>query len=450
MPVPNPSRKRGGRVPAIAVVLALMPALSACDLDTLLEAEDPFTVTPGVARDTANLGTLYAGARAQFAQAFGGLQNREGGVVMVSGLMSDELFSSDNFNTRRAVDMRNIDYEISNASSDHAFQYLQRARAEALNAIDLYAESPRRGDARHAELYSIAAYSVLMLVENFCTGIPLSRISETGVEFGTPLSAAELYALAISYFDEALAQPNAGATQLNLARIGKARALIDTEQYAAAAQTVAQVPTNFSFQIEYAAGSFYTPNPIFNMNNEEKRISVSLQEGTGNRGLPFGTVAPTDPRIRISPTSVASNSGDVPAWLQLKYANASADIPLATGVEARLIEAEAQLNKGASSAYLGTLNTLRGTIGLGSLSDPGTAAGRVDQFFAERAYWLWLTGHRLSDLRRLIRQYGRTQAQVFPTGSTPYGLPYGTSVTLPVPFEEINNPNYTTCSVRGA
>lgn len=42
------------------------------------------------------------------------------------------------------------------------------------------------------------------------------------------------------------------------------------------------------------------------------------------------------------------------------------------------------------------------------------------------------------------------QASVFPTGLTPYGLPYGTAVTLPVPFEEINNPNYTTCSARGA
>ena len=446
MPVRYLHRMRINRVPA----LALLPLLSACDLDTLLEAKDPFTVTPDVARDTANLETLYAGARAQFALGYGGWQNREGGIVMVAGLMSDELYSSDNFNTRRAVDTRTIDYEISNASSDHAFQYLQRARAEALNAIDLYAASPRAGNPRHAELFTIAGYSVLILVENFCTGIPLSRISESGVEFGVPLSSAELYDVAISYFDQALAQPNGGAVQQNLARIGKARALLDTEQFTAAAQLVAQVPTSFAFQIEYAGGSFYTPNPIFNMNNEEKRISVSLQEGTGNRGLPYGTVAATDPRIRISAQSVASNSGDVPAWLQLKYSTQGADIPLATGVEARLIEAEALLDKGSSAAYLATLNTLRATIGLGSLSDPGTPAGRVDQFFAERAYWLWLTGHRLSDLRRLIRQYGRTQAEVFPTGTTPYDIPYGTDVTLPVPFEEINNPNYTTCTERGA
>jgi hypothetical protein len=82
-------KKPGRRVWAL-VLVALTPLVGACDLDELLEAEDPFTVTPGVARDTANLETLFAGARSQFALAFGGLQNREGGVVVMSGLMSDE------------------------------------------------------------------------------------------------------------------------------------------------------------------------------------------------------------------------------------------------------------------------------------------------------------------------------------------------------------------------
>jgi tetratricopeptide (TPR) repeat protein len=222
-------------------LLALTPLLGACNLDTLLEAKDPFTVTPPVARDTANLETLYAGARSEFALAFGGQQNTEGGIVMVTGLMSDELYSSDNFSTRRAVDTRTIDYDISNASSDHAFIYLQRARAEALNAIDLYATSPRAGDARHSELYSIAGYSIIMLAENFCTGIPLSRITETGTEFGAPMSVTELYTLAISYFDKALEQPNADAQALNLARVGKGRALQDLGQFAQAATAVASV-----------------------------------------------------------------------------------------------------------------------------------------------------------------------------------------------------------------
>jgi starch-binding outer membrane protein, SusD/RagB family len=432
------------------LVLAAVPLVGACDLDTILEARDPFTVTPGTARDTANLNTLYAGARSQFALAYAGQQNREGGIVMMSGLMSDELYSSDNFGTRQAVDRRDINYEISNSASDHSFIYLQRARAEALNAIELYEGSPRAGNARHSELYSIAGYAVVLLAENFCAGIPLSRITETGVEFGEPRSAVELYELAVTYFDAALALPASDPQVVHLARVGKARALLDLGRFVEAAELAAQVPSGYLFEIQYSAGSFFTPNAIFNMNNEERRFSVSLQEGTVNRGLPFGAVAAEDPRISIAPLPAPSNSGAVDTWLQLRYPSQGADVPLASGTEARLIQAEAQLDRGNSAAYLTTLNQLRASIGLSALTDPGTPAGRVDQFFAERAYFLWLTGHRLSDMRRLVRQYGRDQASVFPTGLTAYGQAYGTDVTLPIPFEEVNNPNYGPCTDRGA
>jgi starch-binding outer membrane protein, SusD/RagB family len=435
----------------VALGVAMLPLLSACDLDEFLEAEDPFTVTPSVAQDTANLETLYAGSRSWFALAYAGLQNREGGVILQTALMTDEMYSADNFTDRQAVDRRLINYDISNASSDDAFIYLQRARAEALNAIELYEGSPRTGGARHAELYNIAGFAVVMLAENWCAGIPLSRISASGITFGDPLTAPELYQLAITYFDAALAMTNAGAAQQNLAKVGKGRALLDLGRFADAAAAVNGVPTNFVFNVEYSSGSFETPNAVFNMNNEEHRFSVSPQEGTQNLGLNFGAASTNkDPRILIGAASTASNSGTVPNWLQLKYASQSAAIPLATGIEARLIEAEAQMSNGTSGSYLATLNTLRTSVGLATLTDPGTAAGRIDQLFAERAHWLWLTGHRLSDLRRLIRQYNRTQAQVFPTGLTPYGGSYGTSVSLPVPFEEVNNPNYHGCANTGA
>jgi len=94
-----------------------------------------------------------------------------------------------------------------------------------------------------------------------------------------------------------------------------------------------------------------------------------------------------------------------------------------------------------------TLNTLRTRVpGLAPLSDPGTAAQRVDLQFRERAFWLFLSGHRQGDLRRLIRQYGRGAESVFPTGPWVAGLQYGTDVTFPT--GEQFNPNYTTCLDR--
>lgn len=53
--------------------------------------------------------------------------------------------------------------------------------------------------------------------------------------------------------------------------------------------------------------------------------------------------------------------------------------------------------------------------------DPGDAYGRENLTFCERAFWMFGTGHRLGDLRRLIRQYGRTAETIFPTGAYPKG-----------------------------
>ena len=64
------------------------------------------------------------------------------------------------------------------------------------------------------------------------------------------------------------------------------------------------------------------------------------------------------------------------------------------------------------------------------------------QFFTERAFWLYLTGHRLGDLRRMVRDYGFTQDQVFPTGQNIIGSSYGSDVNFPIPFQEQNNPQF--------
>ena len=91
-----------------------------------------------------------------------------------------------------------------------------------------------------------------------------------------------------------------------------------------------------------------------------------------------------------------------------------------------------------------------GALGRDGQCMPGSAAGREDLHFRERAFWLYSTGHRLGDLRRLIRQYGRGAETVFPTGAYFKGGLYGTDVNLPIPQEEENNANFTACLDRNA
>jgi hypothetical protein len=76
------------------------------------------------------------------------------------------------------------------------------------------------------------------------------------------------------------------------------------------------------------------------------------------------------------------------------------------------------------------------------LAVPVTQGEAEDQLFAERGFWLFATGHRHGDLRRLVRDYGRLADQVFPTGTYFKGGDYGTNVSLAIPFSAENNPRF--------
>jgi hypothetical protein len=143
-----------------------------------------------------------------------------------------------------------------------------------------------------------------------------------------------------------------------------------------------------------------------------------------------------------------------PMFEALKYPARTTAIILADGVEAELIKAEAQLQAGNGAGMATTLNALRANAAvftargytgtLAALADPGTAVGRQDMLFMERAYWLFLTAHRVGDLRRLVRQYNRGIEAVFPTGaysSNGRTSIYGTDTSFPIPIEEQNNPD---------
>jgi hypothetical protein len=50
------------------------------------------------------------------------------------------------------------------------------------------------------------------------------------------------------------------------------------------------------------------------------------------------------------------------------------------------------------------------------LADPGTPATRLDLLMRERAMWLFATGHRQGDMRRLARIYARNPETIWPNG----------------------------------
>lgn len=200
----------------------------------------------------------------------------------------------------------------------------------------------------------------------------------------------------------------------------------------------------------------------------------------GQNGLNYTTAG--DPRLAFDSTLIETCDGlyghvaDSVFYYPVKFGNPSTTVPLATGVEARLIEAEVALHAGQVGLWASDLNALRanapGTYlqlatGMAPLSADSTtnasAATQVNVMFRERAFWTFGMGMRLGDMRRLIRQYGRDQSTVFPSGPYPYGqaktlpspLPsYGTDVnlTLPTAASPLTDPNssYKGCLNKSA
>lgn len=137
----------------------------------------------------------------------------------------------------------------------------------------------------------------------------------------------------------------------------------------------------------------------------------------------------------------------LPLYVQMIWPTRDAPVTIVGGIEARMIEAEAAFRAGNTALAIQKLNQARtesGVAGLTTLTDPGTDAARVDLIFRERAFWMYSTGHRVGDLRRLIKFYSRPASSVFPVGPWHKGGNYGSDVNFPIPQAEQNNPNLPT------
>lgn len=440
---------------AIAVLAAL--PLGACNLDKFLNLTDPDIINPSDLQSPAGAEAERIGALSRLNQATSGAES----FFLYGGLLADEWRSGDTFIQRNETDQRSV--ATNNANIETALRILNRARVSAFQAHEaLKKYAPAAPKWEIAEMYVVEAFAENMLAENFCNGIPLSYVLEGGAQTtGTQLTNAQVYAQALAHYDTALTTLGAvgSATDDSIIRrrvqVGRGRVLLNQAKYPEAAAAVAGVPTNFVWNMEQTQTT--RDNIIWSLNISGGRYTVAENEGP--MGMNFQSAA--DPRVPVCrggtvgcPTATTTSGplsfdNSTPLWLQKIWPLRTAPVTIASGVEARLIEAEAQVQAG-DPAYLITLNTLRTTVaGLTPLVDPVTPAAREDQLFRERAFWLFSTGHRLGDMRRLLRvPYSRTQATVFPNGAFFKGGNYGPDVNFPVSQAEENNPNFKGCLDR--
>lgn len=454
----NLNQLRVSRAGLVALALAL--PVQGCD--SILDTDLSDITTENSFSDLTAVSSIRASVAGQFASGYEDL-------VLYGGLLGDEWAHSGTFPTRREVDQRSITTE--NATLQATFRGLARGGAMADYATELYQRIDTAGaqNVARAEALSLAGYTFVVFAENYCEGVPISRLVRTAsgrdtAIYGPPLTRNQMLDTAIARFDAALARGVTG-TQQYVAQVGRGRALLNQGRFQEAAAAVAGVPTTFVYQLEHSNNSSGENNLIWSFNINQERWSATNGEGTN--GLPY--LAARDPRMlwRRFPSNDVGFDRRTPQYDALKYPDRPAFTVLADGVEARLIEAEAKVRAG-DPTYITILNSLRASVAqlmplrnydhqrqlslsnsagtLAPLVPAATPREQVMQLFQERAYWLWLTGHRLGDMRRLIRQYGFSQDQVFPVGQyAPNGNNkggfYGSDVNLPIPFQELNNPS---------
>jgi hypothetical protein len=471
-----------GSAGAAAIVLAVgVTGLTACDRakTELLAPQNPGLVDQGAVGSPAAAAALKIGAMGRLkliASDPGANGFAYSSIWVASGLMSDEFSNSDFQNSQNDVDARTMSPD--NVAGDYS--RITQSRGFVRDAIAAEQTYEPQKTADIGELYLALGFIETTLAENFCNGIPLGSNNQGVVDYSSPefkpLTTAEVYAVALQHVDSALTIVGGATDQSSVfvrqaALITKARILIDQNKSqagaAAALVPASVVPSNYQYLWTTSAASNNDDLGLWSFNNSVGRMTVgdSAMAYQGKtfivqNAIPFASIA--DPRVPVlvgKTAGLSSEDGLTPFFLQQIWKNRDDPQPMVSGIDARMIEAEAALNASDIPGMMAILNALRATppkIGnfqpgaMTALATPATQDEATSLFFREKAFWTFGRGQRLSDLRRLVRQYGRTQDKVFPSGQHYKGGTYGSDVNFPVPDAERVNPQFQSCIDRNA
>ena len=427
-----------------ALTLAVIPLTAgACGL---LDVVDPTVVEES---DISN----PAGANLLRQEAVTLLFNAASYGALYSGLAADEFLAFPSKNTLsngtawgpHLTDMRQLRTFDGNRLSNIAYAAWQDTRLSATHALNWYLRYGSAAQRPHlGQLRAVRGYTMVGLAEQVCGGFALHEFDWDKPIFGPPLTTDQVFAKALVELDSAVVATADSVHLLNFAKVARARALLGLGKFAEAGAAVQGVPTNFVFNGEYGGTAGRVNRLRMTFSSTGNNQAVANREG-GN-GIDF--VSAADRRLALTLLGTA-HDGVTKLYAATKYQATDAKMAIASGIEARLIEAEAAL-RANDARWLTILNDLRATQitpALAPLADPGAADARIDLLFRERAFWLFGTGHRLGDLRRLVKHYGRDAESVFPTGAYHLGGKYDTATSLgfDIKGEEQANTGVTGC-----
>lgn len=412
--------------------LALLAGAGCSRLDDLLAVHPTKTIPIDVAETPQNAQLLIDGAKSDFDCAFGA-------YVVLGGLIGEELDETRQALERRPYDLRiqtskDLLYATSPCGSLGVYTPLQVARSSAERTLMLLrhwtdAEVPNRQLAM-ATMSAYAGYSTLLLAEGFCSTVLSSLDENRQMVWGGEITRDSAFRVADARFTDAIAAAPAGsAAIIDLAHVGRARARLGRGDLSGARSEASLVTNGFVYPITASTA----------LPRRQNRAWVQSSAGAANHLTSVSSVyrGMGDPRVPFAAVPDSSAWG-APIFVQRKYTSAADPFRLASGLEARLIVAEADIATGTAlsiqnaQSIVNSFRTRGNQQPLTSLDADTLRAALIDQ----RRRELFLESQHLGDLIRFA---------IVPTplaGSRhPNGSQYGDHLCLPLPdVERLNNP----------
>lgn len=405
------------KVKGFAISLIAMGLLTGCSLNSLFDVDNIETereIDRGVINSRSGAMLLYNGMIRSFAGAISATSRSV--AIFTDELSTIRLAGSYDLDSR-TPSMGSDGVERMNFGSPYnVWQAARTSASQARSLLRMFSDS--HDSVMISNTYVVEGFSILMLGETMCSGVPLSMVSVDGdVSYGERLSTEQLMNRAISLFDSALYVSHDSIPIITLAKIGKARAWLAIGQVDSAFYAVQQISNSDTYVVQFnmgiTGGGFWTGTG----NNNDVQI-INNEGVVGLKWLGDSAVR-QDPRVPVVTQNINGQLVFSNPYKQRKYEGGNVNFVVANGIQARLIEAEYYLNNVESmgDSWLGSLNELRSSIGLADTTDPGDFRSQTNLLFKERAFWLYLTGSRLGDMRRLVREYGMPPGAVYPVGA---------------------------------
>ena len=407
-------RSMRGAAAAAAVALGV----AACDMSVT----NPTVVDASRFDPTGDANTLAMSAQSLFTRAYAN-------AIPFSGMFSEEVWVGAVRQETNDIGRRVMSEATSDVNSS-LWSPLQRALATNELTIDLLGTGETATTVHLARAAMNSGFSMVLIAEHFCQGT---------IRVGPALEPDAMLDSAVTRFERAVdvAEDIAGtdaARIVNASRVGMARAYLQQKDYANAAAAAAPVPDAF---VHNAVMIDDASNRVLG------NLTYSYDFGSRLLVVPPDYRALNDPRVPWLDTGLDAQATELDYYQQRKYTGYATPIRIASGLEARYIEAEALL-MGSPSSTTEALDLIaeRRTAGGQGAFTGTTQAEILAELMDQRARDFWLEAKHTGDWRRNPAATPYVAAAGSPFYKPTQGN-FGDATCLPVPLAEINaNPNF--------